>query len=256
MSRSTRIDLTGRVAIVTGGASGLGYAAARRFLTSGASVMLWDFDEATLSRSTAELAPLGVLRAKRVDISHYGDVEAGVADALAAFGRIDILLNCAGVTGPMTPGAQYPIADWDRVIAVNLTGLFYCCRLVIPAMTSRGWGRIINVTSMAGKDGNPMHAAYVASKAGVIGLTKSLGKELARAGVLVNAIAPGVFDTPLTAEVAKDNPDFIGGLVATIPVGRVGQPDEFAALATWLASDECSFTAGFTFDLSGGRATY
>lgn len=223
-----------RRALVTGGASGLGRATAERLRADGITVL-------TLDRSEdADLV---------VDVTDA----AAVAGAVEATGDIDILINSAGVIGPNKPLWEITDEEWSGTFAVNVTGIFHLCRAVVPGMRTRGWGRIVNFASIAGKDGNAQLAAYSASKAAVIGLTKSLGKELASSGVLVNAIAPAIIDTPMNAATA---PDVLARLTGLIPMGRIGRPDEVAELVAWLASDKCSFSTGAVYDLSGGRATY
>lgn len=223
-----------RRALVTGGRSGLGAACADRFRADGVEVV------------TVDLAPGADI------VLDIADAEA-VAAALADVGDVDILLNSAGIVGPNVPFRETPFDAWRQTFDVNVHGLFHVTRALLPGMVERGWGRIVNIASMAGKDGNPNLAAYSASKAAVIGLTKSLGKELAKTGVLVNAIAPAVIDTPMNA---KTDPAVLAHITSLIPMGRVGRPEEVAALVAWLASDECSFSTGAVYDISGGRATY
>lgn len=223
-----------RRAVITGGMSGLGAAAATRFRADGIGVV------------TVDLSPDADLT---LDIT---DAEA-VSAAFADLGPVDILVNSAGIVGPNVPLWEAPLEKWRQTFDVNVHGLFHVTRAVIPGMIASGWGRIVNLASMAGKDGNPNLAAYSASKAAVIGLTKSLGKELAKTGVLVNAIAPAVIDTPMNA---KTDPAVLTHITSLIPMGRVGRADEVAALIAWLASDECSFSTGAVYDISGGRATY
>ena len=241
-----RYDFAGRVALVTGGAGGIGRALAARLAEGGAKLVLWDLDRAMFG-------PVGGALAEGVDVTDPAAVEAGRDRLLAALGRVDILVNNAGVIGPTVPLERYDLADWRRVMAVNLDGVFHCCRTFVPAMRERGWGRIVNVASLAGKEGTPNAAAYSAAKAGVIALTKSLGRELAQTGVLCNAIAPAAVDTPMLDDAA---PDFIRVMVDKSPMRRLGRAEEVAALAVWLASEECSFSTGAVYDLSGGRATY
>lgn len=247
-----KIDLSSRTAIVTGGASGLGLAVAKRFLESGSRVILWDISQETLDRAAAELASLGSIDTHRVNVADYASVEAAVQVA----GAVDILINSAGINRPPTPITNYPLKDWNDVIAIDLTGVFYCCRALIPGMVERGYGRVVNIASIAGKEGNPLMPAYAAAKAGVIGLTKALGKELGATGVLVNAIAPTIIDTPMNRKTSAAAPEIAAKLLEKIPLGRRGLVEELAAMTAWVASEECSFTTGFTFDLSGGRATY
>lgn len=233
-----------RRALVTGGASGIGLAVAERLAASGVEVVAADIDPAAVAAVPDTLAGAGVL-----DVSDGSAVEAFVD----THGPFDILVNSAGVVGPNVPIWEVGDADWSRTIAVNLTGTFNTMRAVLPSMRERGWGRIVNIASIAGKEGNPRLGAYSASKAGVIGLTKSVGKETATDGVLVNAIAPAVIATPMNADT---DPEVLDYMVAKIPMGRLGKPEEVAALAAWLASDECTFSTGQTYDISGGRATY
>jgi len=250
-----QIDLNGRVALVTGGGSGIGYSCAERFLRSGAVVELWGRDPAKLELALAALAPLGTVTAQSVDIAQWSEVEAASQRTLAQHGKVDILFNCAGTT-ETAPTLKMSIEAWRSSIAVNLDGTFYCCRAFGPGMVERGYGRIINASSMAGKDGNVSQSAYSAAKAGVIAFTKSLAKELVANGVIVNAVAPGLFDTPLAQSAIKLAPEAMNIAFEKIPMKRMGRPEEAAAMVAWLASEECSFTTGFTFDLSGGRSTY
>lgn len=215
-------------------------------------MVLWDIQGLSLDRARNDLSELGFVQTALVDVTDYAMVERAAQNT----GPIDILVNSAGINRPPSSITDYSIADWDRVIAVDLSGTFFCCRAVIPGMVERGYGRVINIASMAGKEGNPMMPAYSAAKAGVIGLTKSLGKELAAAGVIVNAIAPTLIDTPMNRQTSASAPELTARLLEKIPMGRRGQVEELASMAAWLASEECSFTTGFTFDLSGGRTTY
>lgn len=251
-----RIDLHGRNAVVTGGCSGLGHAAAERILQSGARVMIWDRAEAALAAARESLAGLGPVETLAVDVSDAEAVGRAAAESEARLGGIDILVNSAGITRPPTPFTAYPVQDWQDIMRVNLDGVFHCCRAVIPGMIARGYGRVINIASMAGKEGNITAPAYSAAKAGVIGLSKSLGRELGRTGVLVNAVAPGMIDTPMQTKTTAAAPDHVDEILRRTPMGRLGKPEEFAALVAWMASAECGYTTGFTFDLSGGRATY
>jgi 3-oxoacyl-[acyl-carrier protein] reductase len=233
-----------RRALVTGGASGIGLACARRLIADGLTVAIADIDGAQLA-SVAD----GTMNTHLLDVS---DATA-VNDLVAEMQPIHVLVNSAGVVGPNVPVWEIDDAGWERTIAVNLTGTFNTMRAVVPGMRERGWGRIVNIASIAGKEGNPNLGPYSASKAGVIGLTKSAGKELATDGVIVNAVAPAVIATPIIEGVAQETVDY---MVSKIPMGRLGTVDEVAALVSWLASDECSFSTGHTYDISGGRATY
>ena len=230
---------SGRVALVTGAASGIGAAAARRLLAEGATVVTLDLK--------AE-GPEGAL-ALAGDVSSSADVSAAVAQA----GPVDILVCCAGVPGRSLRTVDVTDEEWKRVLAINTDGVFFCNRAVIPGMVERGYGRIVNLASIAGKEGNPMAAAYSASKAAVIGLTKAIGKDLARTGVAVNCIAPAVIETPILEGITQEHIDY---MVERIPMGRMGSADEVAALICWLASEECSFSTGATYDISGGRAVF
>ncbi len=237
--------------IVTGGGSGIGYAVAERILAEGGVVMLWDMDQRRLDSATAKLG--GKCRARRVDVTDTQDVERAAEEAEATAGGIDALVCSAGVAGPTASVIDYPIGEWKRVFDINVNGLFYCNRFVARSMKARGYGRIVNIASIAGKEGNPNASAYSASKAAVIGLTKSLGKELAKDGVTVNAVTPATIVTPILDQVTAE---FIAYMRSKIPMERFGTLDEAAALICWLASRECSFSTGAVFDLSGGRATY
>lgn len=243
-------DLTGRSAVVTGGASGIGLAIAARLRASGARVSLWDFAAERVSAAAGEV---DAAHYAVVDVRNYDSIEAARDSTLAALGAIDILVNSAGITGPNTTTWTYPLAGWDDVIAVNLTGTFLCCRAVVPAMSERDYGRIVNIASVAGKEGNPNASAYSASKGGVIALTKSLGKEVAQTGIRVNCITPAAVETPLFAQMTQAHIDYMR---SRIPMGRFGTTAEIAALVAWLCSDECSFSTGAVFDISGGRSTY
>lgn len=236
---------SGRVAVVTGGMSGIGKAVAERLASEGARVCVWD------RRTDAASDVQGL--ALPVDVADYDAVFSALERTLAWSGRVDILVNSAGVTGPNETTWDYGLADWNEVISVNLTGLFHCCRAVVSGMRRAGYGRIVNVASIAGKEGNPRASAYSASKAGVIALTKSLAKELAIEGVVVNAIAPAAIRTELFEQM---DPRFIEYMLSKIPMGKFGTVEEAASMICWLASQECSFSTGAVFDLSGGRATY
>ena len=247
------VDLQGRVAVITGGAQGIGRATAERFLRSGASVVLWDIDTARLDAAKAALAALGKVDAALVDLTDEARVKAAAAAATAAHGRIDILVNNAGITGGNAPTWELDPAVWRFVIEVNLIAPYLTCRAIVPQMIANGWGRIINIASIAGKEGNPNASHYSASKAGLIALTKSLGKELATKGVLVNAVTPAAARTAIFVQMT---PAHIEYMLGKIPMGRFVEVDEIAAMVAWLASPDCSFTTGAVFDISGGRATY
>ncbi len=246
-----QLDFSGRTAVVTGGAAGIGYAIAHRLGASGARVALWDRDAAALARAQAALSAGSVVQA--LDVADANAVERAAAATEEALGRIDVLVCSAGIAGPNHTTWEYPLDAWRRVIDVNLNGLFYCNRALVPAMLKRDYGRIVNIASIAGKEGNPMASAYSASKAGVIGLTKSLGKELAKTGIRVNCVTPAAVRTAIFDQISQQHIDF---MLSKIPMGRFGGVDEIAALVCWLASEECSFSTGAVFDLSGGRATH
>ena len=247
------LDLHQRIAVVTGAATGIGRAIAARLLTAGAAVCLWDRAAEALTTTTHDLTALGPVEAVTVDVTDPAAVTGAVQATRERFGGIDILVNNAGIAGPNTPLWEYPLEAWRQVVEVNLLGTFYCCRAVVPVMLQGGYGRIINIASIAGKEGNPQASAYSASKAGVIGLTKSLGKELAQHGIVVNCVTPAAVETDLFQQMT---PEHIQYMLSRIPMGRFGQTTEIAALVAWLASEECSFSTGGVFDISGGRATY
>jgi NAD(P)-dependent dehydrogenase (short-subunit alcohol dehydrogenase family) len=246
-----QLDFQGRHAVVTGGATGLGYAIAQRLIQSGGSVTLWDRDEAAARK--AALALGGKAHSVAVDVSVHAAVQAAVKSTLQHAARIDALVNSAGITGPNTKLWDYPVQAWREVMEVNLNGLFYCCREIVPVMRETGYGRIVNIASVAGKDGNPNASAYSASKAAVMALTKSLGKELADTGVRVNCVTPAAVKTAIFDQMSEQHIQF---MLSKIPMGRFGTPEEIAALVGWLCTEECSFSTGAVFDLSGGRATY
>jgi 3-oxoacyl-[acyl-carrier protein] reductase len=248
-----QIDLEGRVAVITGGAQGIGYAAAERMLKSGATVVLWDIDAARLHAAESALAKLGKVSSSIVELSLDADIAAATADAVKAHGRIDILVNNAGITGGNAPTWELAPDVWRRVIDVNLVGPFLTCRAIVPQMIKQGYGRIVNIASVAGKEGNPNASHYSASKAGLIALTKSLGKELATKGVLVNAVSPAAAKTAIFDSMTEQH---IAFMLSKIPMARFLEVGEAAAMIAWLASEECSFSTGAVFDLSGGRATY
>lgn len=241
----------GRSAIVTGGASGIGLDLATRLAAEGATVCLWDLDAGVLAGARARA---GAHHTQALDISDADAVARAMDASVAALGgRLDVLVCSAGITGPNTPVRDYPVDAWRRVIDVNLNGLFYCNRAAVPAMERGGYGRIVNIASVAGKEGNPTASAYSASKAGVIGFTKSLGKELAKSDIRVNCVTPAAVRTAIFDQMSQAHIDF---MLSKIPLGRFGGIDEVTALVAWLASEECSFSTGAVFDVSGGRATY
>ena len=248
-----RYDYKDRFAVVTGGAQGIGRAVAEVLLSGGGTVAIWDRDRALAEETVKELSGRGTVAAFEVDVADSGSVNAAFDATRDRFGRIDILVNNAGVAGQNAKVADYPIEEWDRVIAINLRSQFLCCRRVIPGMIERNYGRICNVASIAGKEGNPTASAYSASKAGVIALTKSLAKEVAEHNISVNAITPAAAKTKIFDQVSEQH---IAYMLSTIPRGRFLYVEEAAAMIGFIVSDECSFTTGFTFDISGGRATY
>jgi len=241
---------TGRTAIVTGGASGLGKASAARIVAEGGKVVLWDLNPETLKAAAEEVGATAVVA---LDVSDPEAVEAAARTSHEALGRIDILVASAGITGATVPVQEFPLDSWKRVVDINLNGVFYCCRAVTPYMLAEGYGRIVNVASVAGKEGNPNASAYSASKAGVIGFTKSLGKELAGKGVIANSLTPATFESPILAQLPQSQVDYMR---SKIPMGRLGEVEESAAMVCFMASEECSFTTASTFDTSGGRTTY
>jgi 3-oxoacyl-[acyl-carrier protein] reductase len=246
-----QIDLNGRVAVITGATGGIGMATVRRFVASGARVILWDLDAGAVEAAAGGVAgAVGMA----VDVTNEASVKAAMAQAHAVHGRLDILVNAAGVTNPRTLVADYPLALWRKMLDVNLTGTFLCCREAVPFMMQADYGRIVNLGSVSGKEGNPFSSGYSASKAAVHSLTKSLGKELARTGIRVNAVAPAII---ATKNLFHDMPDEMKKLwVSRVPMGRPGEPDEVAAMIAWLSSEDVSFSTGAIFDLTGGRATY
>jgi 2-dehydro-3-deoxy-L-rhamnonate dehydrogenase (NAD+) len=246
-----QLDFKGRHAVVTGGATGLGYAIAARLIASGGSVTIWDRDLAGARRAAKVLGPQA--HAVEVDVSAHASVQQAVGATLAYAPRIDALVNSAGITGPNVKLWDYPVDAWRQVMDVNLTGLFMCCREIVPVMRAANYGRIVNIASVAGKDGNPNASAYSASKAAVMALTKSLGKELADTGVRVNCVTPAAVKTAIFDQMSEEHINF---MLSKIPMGRFGTPEEIAAMVGWLCTEECSFSTGAVFDLSGGRATY
>jgi NAD(P)-dependent dehydrogenase (short-subunit alcohol dehydrogenase family) len=243
-----QLDMKGRHAVITGGAAGLGFAIAQRMLASGATVTLWDRDEAALAGAAKALGA-GVATVQ-VDVTSHNSVVQAVAQTAP---KVDALVNSAGITGPNTALTYYPVDAWQQVMAVNINGIFHCCREIVPLMQKADYGRIVNIASVAGKDGNPNASAYSTSKAAVIGLTKSLGKELASTGIRVNCVTPAAVKTAIFDQMT---PEHIQFMLSKIPMGRFGTPEEIAAMVGWLCTEDCSFSTGAVFDLSGGRSTY
>ncbi|HUA23119.1 MAG TPA: SDR family NAD(P)-dependent oxidoreductase [Steroidobacteraceae bacterium] len=239
-----------RVAVITGGASGVGRDAAARIAAEGGRVFLWDRDDAALAAAAAAIPGA---RTARVDVADAAEVARAAEAAFRAGGRLDVLIASAGITGPTATLWEYPVEEWRRVIDVDLHGIFNSCRAIVPLMLRNDYGRIVNISSVAGKEGNPKASAYSAAKAGVIGLTKSLGKELALTGVRVNCVTPATFKSPILTQLPQSQIDY---MKSKIPMGRLGEVEEVAALVCWLASEECSFSTAATFDISGGRTTY
>jgi len=240
----------GRTAVVTGGASGLGKASAARIVAEGGKVVLWDLNPDTLKTAAEEV---GAAHVVALDVADPYAVAAAAADSNRVLGKIDILVASAGITGATVPVHEFPIDSWKRVVDINLNGIFYCARAVVPFMLANGYGRIVNVASVAGKEGNPNASAYSASKAGVIGFTKSLGKELAGKGVIANSLTPATFESPILEQLPQSQVDYMR---SKIPMGRLGEVEESAAMVCFMASEECSFTTASTFDTSAGRTTY
>ncbi len=245
-------DYTDKVAVITGGANGIGAAVAERMARSGAKVGIWDMDISSPEAKVANLPDANRLFVK-VDVSDEASVAAALAQTEATFGRVDVLVNSAGIAGPVGPLAKYDTAMWKKIVAINLDGTFLTCKAVTPGMMARNYGRIVNIASIAGKEGNPNASAYSASKAGVIALTKSLGKELAGHDIAVNCVTPATAKTRILEQVSQE---FIDYMLSKIPRGRFVTVEEIASMILWIASAENSFTTGSTFDLSGGRATY
>ncbi len=247
------IDLKDRHAVVTGGAQGIGFAVARRLLLSGASVSLWDMDAKLLAEAAQELSQLGSVDFEALDVTDEKHVSAATEAVIARSGKIDILIANAGIAGPNMTTWEYPVDMWKQVVNINLFGVYHCCRAVVPHMLKQNYGRIVNVASIAGKEGNPNASAYSASKAAVIALTKSLGKETAKSNIAVNCITPAAAKTRIFDQLTQEHIDF---MLSRIPRGRFLEPDEVSAMVAWLVSEENTFTTGAVFDLSGGRATY
>ena len=248
-----QIDLKNKRAAVTGGARGIGYAIATRLLQSGASVSLWDVDVDAMAEAALELSKIGPVHVAQVDVTNEASVDAAAAKTADAFGGIDILVNNAGIAGSTAKLWELPVAEWRKVVEIDLIGPYLCCRAVVPVMLKGGYGRIVNIASIAGKEGNPNASHYSAAKAGVVALTKSLGKELATSGIIVNCVTPAVIETDILKQVGQNHIDY---MLSKIPMGRFGKTHEAGALVAWLCSEDCSFTTGAVFDLSGGRATY
>ncbi len=246
-----QLDLKNRTAVVTGGAAGIGFAIAQRLAASGARLSLWDRDEKALAEGAKALG--GKTHTASLDVSDEDQVVRARDETVATLGGIDVLVCSAGITGPNLATWDYPVADWKQVLDINLTGVFLCNKAVVAPMKSRDYGRIVNIASIAGKEGNPNASAYSASKAGVISLTKSLGKELAKTGIRVNCVTPAAVKTGMFGQMTQAHIDF---MLSKIPMGRFGQVEEIAALVAWLCTEECSFSTGAVFDLSGGRAVY
>jgi NAD(P)-dependent dehydrogenase (short-subunit alcohol dehydrogenase family) len=248
-------DLLMKTAIITGAAKGIGRAIAQRLATDGFMAIIADVDEEAAMATAAEIqnSGAGAAAGMRLDVTQPDAAERLAADIQSRFGSVDVLVNNAGIAGKAAPVHEYPIEEWRRVLSIDLDGVFYCSRAALPWMLQQGSGRIINIASISGKEGNPNMAAYSTAKAGVIGFTKALGKEVAARGIYVNCITPAVIETEILKQLTDDAVKY---MIAKIPMGRVGQPSEVAALVSWLASSECSFSTGAVFDLSGGRATY
>ncbi|MGE0312840.1 MAG: SDR family NAD(P)-dependent oxidoreductase [Lautropia sp.] len=249
--KTSTLRFAGRVALITGGASGIGLASAKRFVAEGARVVLWDIDRERLAREGAAIGESALCQ--HVDVTDAARIDAALAEAMARFGQLDIVVNSAGIVGVSAPFWTLTPAQWQQVVDLNLTAIFLVCRAAVPWLMKSDAARIVNLASIAGKEGNANQAAYSATKAGVIGLTKSMGKDLVPHGVLVNAIAPAAIQSEMFGQISAEQRQL---LLAKVPMGRPGTVDEAASMIGWLASGECSFSTGATFDLSGGRATY
>ena len=247
-----QFDLKDRVAVVTGGAQGFGFAITQRFIESGAKVVIWDIDESEAKKAIEKINSKN-LSYQIVDVSDFKKINEKLSETESSYGRIDIFINNAGVAGMNTTVAEYPIEEWNKVINLNLNAVFYCCKAVVPFMEKNNYGRIVNIASIAGKEGNPNASAYSTSKAGVIGLTKSLGKELAQKNIAVNCVTPAAAKTRIFDQMTEEH---INYMLSKIPRNKFAKVEELASLVTWLSSEENSFSTAAVFDLSGGRATY
>ena len=247
-----KFDLNNKVAVVTGGAQGFGYSISERFIDSGAKVIIWDIDENKANEAIKKLNT-DSCSFQKVDVSNFSEIENNLKLIEDEFGKIDIFINNAGITGKNATIQDYPIEEWNKVIELNLNAVFYCCKAVVPYMMKNNYGRIVNIASIAGKEGNPNAGAYSTSKAGVVGLTKSLGKELAQKNIAVNCVTPAAAKTRIFDQMTKEHIEY---MLSKIPRNRFAKVEELASLVTWLSSEENSFTTAAVFDLSGGRATY
>ena len=245
-------NLSNRVAIVTGGAQGFGLAISERFIQSGAKVIIWDIDKEAVETAIKKINSKNCIY-QIVDVTNFEEIKKNLIDIESNYGKIDIFINNAGITGMNTTVAEYPLEEWNKVIDLNLNAVFYCCKAVVPFMLKNNYGRIVNIASIAGKEGNPNASAYSSSKAGVIGLTKSLGKELALKNIAVNCVTPAAAKTRIFDQMTQEHIDY---MLSKIPRNRFAKVNELASLVTWLASEENSFSTSAVFDLSGGRATY
>lgn len=246
-------DFSGRVAVISGGANGIGFATAQRLVSDGATVVLWDIDDTALTRARSKFHKPDTVFTARVDVTDADDVTRAADHVTHELGKIDVLVASAGITGPTEAAWEYSLEAWNKVLRINLNGVMHCCRAVVPHMLRTGYGRIVTVASIGGKEGNAQASAYAASKGAVIAFTKALGKELVHTEIRANTICPAAIETELLGQMT---PEFVAGLKAKIPLGRFGRADEVASLITWMCSEECSFCTGAVFDSSGGRATY